>query len=513
MIEETGQPVNQGQAEPQALAGIALRVRDLVELLEDEGLLLVRDAHAGVPDFDAQPAAGRAHPDQHAALPAVGNRIGDQIADHAVEQGGIAEAPVARRVQAQAQALLPGLAGMGGMDAFQQAVERYRLNAGTDGAEVGARHVEQAAEQFLHGADRDADLSGQALLRGQTGFAGQFGREQREGMQRLPQVVTGRSQEAGLRDAGLLGLVPLLFQLGRRGGDAAFQLVAPGLQSGGHFIDAFLEIAQGAGRVRRHARRQIAAADRAHDPLQRQDGQRDGGRQAQGEEDAEQQRDEGGEEGDQHHFPFQPLHAAARHLEGDTSDGVLHRRIFRRGKGVIESQPGTPYLGMKGVPQAVGRGAVPAVGQDLRGLGQPQGADLRQRQPAVVLNHDTAEVRLAGKRGSQPPQFLDVAGKHAVFGGRRKQPEQGLAAVDEGFLRIGIAQQQEIGGEHGRHQRCRQNGDGDHALPEPPGLQPLLLSHSKRVFSDRPDEPASADRSPPHLCFTVALPYSIIRPQ
>ena len=74
-----------------ALAALGPPPGDLIELFEHALLLGRRDADAGVPDLDApaQRAIGRAAGatgQQHAALPRVLDGIGQQVAQHTLQQ-------------------------------------------------------------------------------------------------------------------------------------------------------------------------------------------------------------------------------------------------------------------------------------------------------------------------------------------------------------------------------------------------------------------------------------------
>ena len=80
------QALHDGQAQPQALAAVALRVAELVELLEDLLLVLGRNAATGVPHLQRQPAAACAAGDQQASRARVAQRVGDEVAHHQIDQ-------------------------------------------------------------------------------------------------------------------------------------------------------------------------------------------------------------------------------------------------------------------------------------------------------------------------------------------------------------------------------------------------------------------------------------------
>ena len=85
MIENLSEPSNDRQAEPKSLAGIALGVADLIELLEQEGEMSIVDADAAVPNFDADLIGAVAGTDDHSTPITVADGVGNQVANHAPE--------------------------------------------------------------------------------------------------------------------------------------------------------------------------------------------------------------------------------------------------------------------------------------------------------------------------------------------------------------------------------------------------------------------------------------------
>ncbi len=84
------QALHDRQPEAEAAAAFARRIVELMVFLEDRLKFVVGDADAGVPDLDAQHVAVPAAAQQHLALLGVFQRVGQQVADHLLEQARIA---------------------------------------------------------------------------------------------------------------------------------------------------------------------------------------------------------------------------------------------------------------------------------------------------------------------------------------------------------------------------------------------------------------------------------------
>ena len=85
MTEHLAEPFHNGESEPEALAGVALGVADLVELLKQVGPMVRVDTYAGIPDLDVDPVAARPGGQEYAAPLRLAHRVGEQVADHAPE--------------------------------------------------------------------------------------------------------------------------------------------------------------------------------------------------------------------------------------------------------------------------------------------------------------------------------------------------------------------------------------------------------------------------------------------
>ena len=161
---------------------------------------------------DADAAAA----DQHARAPArpvaVADRVGQEVLQHAAQQGRIALGDGAGRDVAQLDALLLGDRRERGDQRLQQRAERHRAHLRLDRAGIELGDVEQRVEQGFDRAQAD-DRSSRTSSSSRMALRHR-GHEQARGVQRLQQVVAGGGDEAGLVDVGLFGLGAGGFQLG-----------------------------------------------------------------------------------------------------------------------------------------------------------------------------------------------------------------------------------------------------------------------------------------------------------
>ena len=109
-------------AETETVPTVALRIADLVELVEHRGPMLRRDADAGVANVDTQHAAAPPAADQHPTRLGVAQRIRDQIVQDARENRRIAPHEGAGGDDAQADALL----GRGRPEARLERIEEIK---------------------------------------------------------------------------------------------------------------------------------------------------------------------------------------------------------------------------------------------------------------------------------------------------------------------------------------------------------------------------------------------------
>src|SRR5437868_1537207 len=101
MVEHAGDAIDNGEAEPEALASLKLGL-ETMKFLEDVGEALLGNAGPGIPDIDAQHRAASPAADQHAPPHRVAHRIGEEILQNAAKQGRIAAHPEPRRNHAKA---------------------------------------------------------------------------------------------------------------------------------------------------------------------------------------------------------------------------------------------------------------------------------------------------------------------------------------------------------------------------------------------------------------------------
>lgn len=78
--KQRGEKFHDGQPLPQPLPlpPVAFRIADLMELLEDRGQLVRRNAAPGAPDLNAQLRAGAAATHENAPPVGVFDRVGDE---------------------------------------------------------------------------------------------------------------------------------------------------------------------------------------------------------------------------------------------------------------------------------------------------------------------------------------------------------------------------------------------------------------------------------------------------
>ena len=102
------------------------------------------------------------------------------------------------------------------------------LIGGRAGIELG--DVEQRAEQLVHGGERLLDAADDLTALSGAQLAVQLRDEEAQSMERLTQIVAGRSNEARLGLVGGFELAGALF-------DFAFQTGVGFLQPGGHGVE------------------------------------------------------------------------------------------------------------------------------------------------------------------------------------------------------------------------------------------------------------------------------------
>ncbi len=265
MAQQVGRAPHDGQAEPQSLVGVSLRIVELDQFIENGLLVLGRDSRSGIPDFDTRVVGAAPARDEDAASCGVAHRIADQVEQDAVEQGGVGQQPAVREAAAQRQALRGGAFGEAVDDPADGLRGMHRPGFHADDLAVEPRVVEQRREETLQVGHGVAETPQLRMQRGVRGIALEARDEQAERLDRLAQVVAGRGEEAAARLGGLRGLVALLAQCGRRRVDARRQLFLGLSDRIGHAIDAVRELAEFVVAGRFGAQAQAPLADALDD--------------------------------------------------------------------------------------------------------------------------------------------------------------------------------------------------------------------------------------------------------
>ena len=90
VAQQAAQALDDGQPEAEAAAALARGVVELVVFLEDGLQLGFGNADPGVSDLDAQHSLAAAAAEQHLAALGVFQGVGQQVADHLLQQARIA---------------------------------------------------------------------------------------------------------------------------------------------------------------------------------------------------------------------------------------------------------------------------------------------------------------------------------------------------------------------------------------------------------------------------------------
>jgi hypothetical protein len=205
VLQDAGDPLDDGKAQPEAAVLLVGVGAEPAELLEDLALPLGRDADAGVDHLDPEPAASAPDPYQHAALARVADRVRDQVHECSREHVAIGADHRRGRYEAERQALALGQRRELGHEPAQQRPERHVVGRGPDHAGIELRDVEEGAEQPLDRLERGLGIGDQRHgIARQLGL-GQRTQEEPRCVQGLEQVVRGGGQEAGLGEVGGLG--------------------------------------------------------------------------------------------------------------------------------------------------------------------------------------------------------------------------------------------------------------------------------------------------------------------
>ena len=182
--------------------------------LENGGALIVGDPHAGIADEDRQIEPLMPTADKNFTLVGVADGVGQEIPQDPGQKRRIADHRGTGRHHLQEQSLAGHLRPELHFQAFQHIVDDEGPDIRLENPGVKARHVEQGVEHLFHGGQgllhRVED--NQSLRCRHMGFKGRH--EQRQGLQRLTQVMTGRGKKAGFRAAEPIRLLDLPGQVG-----------------------------------------------------------------------------------------------------------------------------------------------------------------------------------------------------------------------------------------------------------------------------------------------------------
>ena len=194
------------------MAALVRPVVELAILVEDRPQLRVRDADPGVPDLDAEHGPAPPAAEQHRAAPRVFQRVGQQVANHLLQQPRVAAHRRRAPHHAQADRLRPRLGGEVAAQPVQQVADREGREFGAHDAGLDLVDVEQRVQHPRHRAQRVAEARHQAPGGLALDDVAQQALQQRHGLQRLAQVVAGGGEEARPGGVGQVGLLPGPFE-------------------------------------------------------------------------------------------------------------------------------------------------------------------------------------------------------------------------------------------------------------------------------------------------------------
>ncbi len=206
MAQQAAETMDDGQPEPQPAGPLPRRVLQLPVFLEDGAQLVVRDADAGVPDLDARETAVAAGAEQDLAAGRVFERVRHQVAQHLFKQARVAVDDKSGEDDTQIQSLRLRLVGERAAQIAEQVVEREIDRLRPHHAGLDLIDVEQRIEHARHRADGVLQAADEVFQRRPGDPLRQQPLDQRQGLQRLAQIVAGGGQEMGLGDIGPLRL-------------------------------------------------------------------------------------------------------------------------------------------------------------------------------------------------------------------------------------------------------------------------------------------------------------------
>ena len=136
MLQHVGDAPDDGETQTEAPAAVPFRIADLIELLENLVLLRLRDAGAGIGDDDPDTVAASSAPQQDAARRGVGDGVGKQVAEDAVQQFGVGGDRGAARHRPERQAFQFRLGSEFGVKPLKQRSKLERFQGRFDQGRV-----------------------------------------------------------------------------------------------------------------------------------------------------------------------------------------------------------------------------------------------------------------------------------------------------------------------------------------------------------------------------------------
>src|SRR5439155_6718727 len=143
MLEQRRESANDRQSQAHALAAVAPRIADLIELIEDTLALGCRNADARVPYLNHQSSAASPRADDHAAARSVAHRIRGKIGQDALEEHRVAVDPRTRGNHSETQALRRGRRAEFALQPLEDGGERKRGASRCDRARIELGDVHQ----------------------------------------------------------------------------------------------------------------------------------------------------------------------------------------------------------------------------------------------------------------------------------------------------------------------------------------------------------------------------------
>ena len=206
--------------------------------------MLVRDAHAGVDHLDRDQCAAPSRADGHAARPGVAHRVGDEVAQHAGEQRGVAVDGESSGHRHQAQALRLGLRRELRGERCEHRGEGNACTLRRQRAGLESGEIDELAELRIEGVECLLDAADDGVRPGLDGACRECGDEQAHGVQRLAQIVACRGEKLRLRAVRRFGRATRLHRragLGAQLRDEVGVLVPDGQRLREQVVDAMAE--------------------------------------------------------------------------------------------------------------------------------------------------------------------------------------------------------------------------------------------------------------------------------